>query len=72
MWPQQNRRVLNKKEVNEMIGIEEMVDAIAMVMEEHGIMYEDGHWLTSNELATLPYEEVRRLFDFCYGSESML
>ena len=55
-----------------MIGIEEMVDAIAMVMEEHGIMYEDGHWLTSIELATLPYEEVRRLFDFCYGSESML
>ena len=34
------------------------MEAIAMVMDEHGILCEDGHWMTNDELIALPDEEV--------------
>ncbi len=52
-----------------MIDIEAMIDAIAMVMEEHELVREDGHRLTTEELCALPYEEVLLLFNFCYGED---
>ena len=53
-------------ELNEIDG---MVEAIFMVMEEHGVRCEDGHWLTEEELLRLPEAEVRKLFDLCYGKD---
>lgn len=53
-------------ELNEIDG---MVEAIFMVMDEHGIMCEDGHWLTEDELLRLPEAEVRKIFNWCYGKD---
>ena len=53
-------------ELNEIDG---MIEAIAMVMDKHGIKCEDGHWLTEEELLRLPEAEVRKLFNCCYGKE---
>ena len=53
-------------ELNEIDG---MVEAIFMVMDEHGIMCEDGHWLTEEELLRLPEAGVKKLFNCCYGKE---
>ena len=52
-----------------MSEIDGMIEAIAMVMDEHGILCEDGHWMTNDELIVLPEEEVIRLFKLCYGKE---
>lgn len=53
-------------ELNEIDG---MVEGIFMVMDEHGILCEDGHWLTEEELLRLPEVEVRKLFNLCYGKD---
>ena len=53
-------------ELNEIDG---MVEGIFMVMEEHGIKCEDGHWLTEEELLSLPEAEARKLFNWCYGKD---
>lgn len=53
-------------ELNE---VDMMVDAIGMLMDEHGIKCEDGHWMTEDELIRLPEVEVRKLFNLCYGKE---
>ena len=49
--------------------IDMMVEAIGMVMDEHGIKCEDGHWLTSYELIRLPEAEVKKFFNWCYGKD---
>lgn len=53
-------------ELNEIDG---MIEAIAMVMDKHGIKCEDGHWLTEEELLSLPEAEVRKLFNWRYGKD---
>ena len=50
----------------EMNEIDGMIEAIGMVMDEHGIMCEDGHWMTDDELNAMPDEEVIALFKLCY------
>ena len=49
--------------------VDMMVDAIAMLMDEHGILCADGHWLTEDELLRLPEAEVRKIFNWCYGKD---
>ena len=51
----------------EMNEIDGLIEAFAMVLDEHGIMCEDGHWMTEEELYTLPDEEVLALYDCIYG-----
>lgn len=51
-------------ELNE---IEMMMEAIGLVMDEHGIKCADGHWMTDAELIALSDEEVVALFNRCYG-----
>ena len=51
-------------ELNEIDG---MVDAIFMVMDEHGTLCDDGHWMTEAELIALPEKEVIALFNLIYG-----
>ncbi len=51
-------------ELNEIDG---MVEAIFMVMDEHGILCDDGHWMTENELNALSNGEVVTLFNLIYG-----
>jgi len=51
----------------EYIETDMMMDAICMVMDEHGIRCEDGHWMTEDELLALSAEEVVILFNLCYG-----
>ena len=51
----------------EQMEIEMMMEAIALVMDEHGIMCADGHWMTNDELIELSDEEVVDLFNRCYG-----
>ena len=53
-------------ELNE---IDAMVEAVFMVMEEHGIKCADGHWMTEDELMKLPEVKVRELFNRCYGKD---
>ena len=49
-----------------------LIDMIGMVMDEHGIRCEDGHWMTSEELLALSDEEVVRLFNLCYNQNETL
>jgi hypothetical protein len=56
-------------EMYEMNEIDGMIEAIAMVMDEHGIMCEDGHWLTEDELLRLSEAEVRKICNWCYGKD---
>jgi hypothetical protein len=53
-------------ELNE---IKMMMEAIGLVMDEHGIKCADGHWMTNDELIALPDEEVVALFNRCYGKD---
>ena len=46
-----------------------MIDLIGMLMDEHGIKCEDGHWMTKEELLALSEEEMLKLFNLCYGKE---
>ena len=47
-------------------GTREMV---FMLMDEHGILCEDGHWLTEEELYAMPDAEVLKLYEKCYGKD---
>ena len=49
-----------------------LIDMIGMVMDEHGIRCEDGHWMTDEELHALSDEEVVRLFNLCYNQTETL
>ena len=53
----------------ELTEIEMMMEAIGMVMDEHGIKCADSHWLTNDELIALSVEEVVALFNRCYGKD---
>jgi len=45
---------------------------IGMVMDEHGIRCENGHWMTDEKLHALSDEEVVRLFNLCYNQTETL
>ena len=49
-----------------------LIDMIGMVMDEHGIRGEDGHWMTWEELVALSDEEVVCLFNLCYNQNETL
>lgn len=46
-----------------------MVESILMAMEEHGILCADGHWMTVEEVVSLPEAEVIDLFNEIYGRD---
>ena len=50
----------------ELDEIDAMVEAVFMVMEDHGIKCADGHWMTEEELYALPDEEVLALYECIY------
>lgn len=52
-----------------MSEIDEMIDGIGMLMDEHGIRCDDGHWMTDEELLALSDDEIVHLFNLCYGRE---
>ena len=43
-----------------------MLESIYMAMDEHGILCDDGHWMTEEELYALPDEEVLALYECIY------
>lgn len=45
-------------------GVREMV---FMAMDEHGIKCDDGHWMTEEEVFSLPEAAVISLFNQIYG-----
>lgn len=47
-------------------GAREMV---FMAMDEHGILCEDGHWMTEEELYAMSDAEVLKLYEMCYGKD---
>ena len=57
------------KEITTLDWIEMMMEAIGLVMDEHGIKCADGHWMTNDELIALSDEEVVALFNRCYGKD---
>ena len=46
-----------------------MVESILMAMDEHGILCADGHWMTAEEVISLPEAEVIDLFNQIYGRD---
>ena len=44
-----------------------MLESIYMAMDEHGIKCDDGHWMTEEELFSLPEAGVLSLFNQIYG-----
>ena len=44
-----------------------MLESIYMAMDEHGIKCDDGHWMTEEELFSLPEAAVIKLFNQIYG-----
>ena len=58
---------MNEFEMTDYIdGAREMV---FMLMDEHGILCEDGHWMTEEELYAMPGAEVLELYEMCYGKD---
>ena len=49
--------------------IDMMVESILMAMEESGILCADGHWMTAEEVISLPEAEVIDLFNQIYGRD---
>ena len=45
------------------------VDAIGMVIDEHGIKCENAHWLTEDEPLQLHEAEVRKICNWCYRKD---
>ena len=43
-----------------------MLESIYMAMDEHGIKCDDGHWMTEEELFSLPEAAVISLFNQIY------
>jgi len=46
-----------------------MVESILIAMEENGCMLSDGHWLTPEEVISMPEAEVIDLFNQIYGRD---
>ena len=46
-----------------------MVESILIAMEESGILCADGHWMTAEEVISLPEAEVIDLFNQIYGRD---
>ena len=44
-----------------------MLESIYMAMDEHGIKCDDGHWMTDEEVFSLPEAAVIKLFNQIYG-----
>ena len=44
-----------------------MLESIYMAMDEHGILCDDGHWMTEEEVFSLPEAAVIKLFNQIYG-----
>ena len=65
------RRLLNRKEGINMVlsDLDMMVECILMAMEDHGCRRSDGHWLTAEEVITMPENEVISLFNQIYGRD---
>ena len=58
---------MNRYEMYDFIdGTREM---IFMLMDEHGILCEDGHWMTEEEIVSLTEEEIINLFNQIYGRD---
>lgn len=58
---------MSKFEVYDFVdGTREM---LFMLMDEHGILCDDGHWMTEEELYALSDAEVLEWFELCYGKE---
>ena len=58
---------MNEFEMSDYIdGAREMV---FMVMDEHGILCEDGHWMTEEELYAMSDAEVLEWYNLCYGKD---
>ena len=58
---------MSKFEVFDFIeGTREMV---YMAMDEHGILCDDGHWMTEEELYEMSDAEVLKLYEMCYGKD---
>ena len=57
---------MNEFEMADFIdGTREMV---FMAMDEHGILCDDGHWMTEEELHAMSDAEVLKLYEMCYGN----
>ena len=52
--------------------VDHLVDMIGLVMDEHGIRCEDGHWMAVDELLALSDEDVVHLFNLCYNRNETL
>ena len=46
-----------------------MVESILMAMDEHGCKLSNGHWLTPEEVISMPEAEVIDLFNQIYGRD---
>ena len=44
-----------------------MLESIYMAMDEHGIKCDDGHWMTEEEVFSLPEAADISLFNQIYG-----
>lgn len=44
-----------------------MLESICMVMDDHGIKCDDGHWMTEEEVLSLPEAAVISLINQIYG-----
>ena len=44
-------------------------EMLFMLMDEHGILCEDSHRMTGEELLALSDDEIVHLFNLCYGKE---
>ena len=49
--------------------VDMMVESILIAMEECGIMCPDGHWMTAEEVISLPEAKVIDLFNQIYGRD---
>ena len=61
-------RKLSKEEKKMYLSdLDLMLESICMVMDDHGIKCDDGHWMTEEEVLSLPEAAVISLFNQIYG-----
>ena len=51
---------------------EEIWHSLEAAFDEHGILCDDGHWMTGEEFSQLSDEEAIRLFDLVYDEADSL
>ena len=51
------------------VFVEGTRELIFMALDEHGILCADGHWMTAEEVISLPEAEVIDLFNQIYGRD---